>query len=236
MRKILITNDDGISSEGIVRLAKTAVKFGEVYVVAPNHQCSAMSHHITLHEPFDCYPAEFPVQGVKAYSITGTPADCIRFGALNICKKPDIVISGVNFGFNCGSDLQYSGTVSAALEGACVGIHSIAVSEGIDGNNEVIDKYLEEILAELIEKPLGYNQIWNVNFPDCPLSEFKGVQWDRTVARSAFFTDGYLEEELPNGGHRVTVDGAWAPDAPEGTDVYSCTHGYISIGVVNNIS
>lgn len=236
MRKILITNDDGITSEGIVRLAKAAVKFGEVWVVAPNHQCSAMSHHITLHETIDCFPAEFPIEGVHAFSTTGTPADCIRFGALNICKNPDIVISGVNFGYNCGSDLQYSGTAAAALEGACVGIHSIAVSEGIEGKNEVIDKYLDEILAEVIEKPLEFNQIWNVNFPDCDLKDFKGILRDRKVATSAFFTDSYSEQDLPGGGKRLTVDGAWEPDAPEDTDVWACINNYISIGVVNNIA
>ena len=95
MQKILITNDDGIQSDGIIRLARAAKKYGKVWVVAPDGQRSAMSHRITLRETIEFFPVDFPVEGVHAYASTGTPADCVRFGILNIVKeKPDYVFSG----------------------------------------------------------------------------------------------------------------------------------------------
>ena len=236
MRKILITNDDGITADGIVRLARAAARLGEVWVVAPDHQCSAMSHRITLTSPIDVHRVDFPVEGVHAYSATGTPADCVRFGILNIVKdRPDAVLSGINFGYNCGSDIQYSGTAAAALEGASAGVHSIALSEGANGVHEVTDAYLEQILDELIDRPLGHNRIWNVNFPECPIADFRGILRDRRVAKDAFYIDRYAEEPLPDGGIRLRVDGEYHEVAEEGTDFRASVDNYISIGVVKNV-
>ena len=115
-KKILITNDDGIKSSGIIRLAKAAQKYGEVWVVAPDSQRSAASHSLTLHGTFDVYEADFPVEGVRAYAISGTPADCIRVGVLNIMpEKPDVIFTGINFGYNAGSDVQYSELLARLL-------------------------------------------------------------------------------------------------------------------------
>ena len=165
MQKILITNDDGIQSDGIIRLARAAKKYGKVWVVAPDGQRSAMSHRITLRETIEFFPVDFPVEGVHAYASTGTPADCVRFGILNIVKeKPDYVFSGINYGYNSGTDIQYSATVGSALEAACAGVHAIAFSEGASECHEVTDAYLEQMLKELMEQPLAHNQIWNVNF------------------------------------------------------------------------
>ena len=101
MRTILITNDDGIEAGGIVRLAEAAAEFGEVWVVAPARQMSAASHSITLHSPLDIYPHSFPVPGVRAFSCSGTPGDCVRTGSLSILpRRPDVVLSGINYGFN----------------------------------------------------------------------------------------------------------------------------------------
>lgn len=236
MRKILITNDDGITSDGIVRLAKAATKFGEVYVVAPDSQRSAMSHNITLREHIDVKEYNFPVDGVKAYSSTGTPADCVRFGILNIVKeKPDVVLSGINFGFNSGTDIQYSATVGAALEAATVGVHAIAFSEGFDDVHEVTNEYLEQMIEKLIDKKLSYNQIWNVNFPSCSLDSFKGILENRTVALNSFYNDRYLEELLPDGTRRLRVDGQYQENAAPGTDFRAIVDGYISIGIISNL-
>ena len=152
MQKILITNDDGIQSDGIIRLARAAKKYGKVWVVAPDGQRSAMSHRITLRETIEFFPVDFPVEGVHAYASTGTPADCVRFGILNIVKeKPDYVFSGINYGYNSGTDIQYSATVGSALEAACAGVHAIAFSEGASECHEVTDAYLEQMLKELME-------------------------------------------------------------------------------------
>ena len=236
MRTILITNDDGIWADGLVRLAEAASQLAKVYVIAPEGQCSAMSHKITLREPIDVCPVDFPIQGVEAYASSGTPADCVRFGMLNILKsKPDAVLSGINFGFNCGSDIQYSATVGAAMEAACSGIPAIAFSEGIDGTHEVTDAYLGKILSDLLERKLLFNQIWNVNFPQCNLEQFQGILEGRSVAHNAIYKDSYLQEALPGGGFRLTVSGELHEEAAEGTDFRAIVDGYISIGIVNNL-
>ena len=236
MRKILITNDDGIMSDGLIRLAGTAVKYGEVWVVAPEKQCSAMSHCITLREPIEYYPVDFPVDGVHAFAITGTPADCVRVGIPNIMKcRPDVVFAGINYGHNIGSDIQYSATCGAAFEATWVGIQAIAFSEGMCDMHEVTDVYLDKIMGELLKEPLSYNLIWNVNFPSCPISEYKGILRDRTVAHNSFFHDSYPElERLDNGRVRVLVHGDRVTDAKEGTDFEAISQNYISIGTVSN--
>ena len=236
MQKILITNDDGIQSDGIIRLARVAKKYGEVWVVAPDGQRSAMSHRITLRETIEFFPVDFPVEGVHAYASTGTPADCVRFGILNIVKeKPDYVFSGINYGYNSGTDIQYSATVGSALEAACAGVHAIAFSEGASECHEVTDAYLEQMLKELMEQPLEYNQIWNVNFPQCELEKLRGILYDRKIADCGFFIDEYLEEGLENGRIRLTVHGNYNENDPEGTDFRALVDGYISVGKVNNL-
>lgn len=236
MRKILITNDDGIQSDGIKRLAAAAKKFGDVWVVAPDGQRSAMSHCINLREPIDAYPYDFPVEGVKAVATTGTPADCVRLGVCNIVPgRPDVVFSGINFGYNSGHDMQYSATVGAALEAASEGIHAIAFSEGFSDCHEVTDEYLEKVMADLLERDLKKNQIWNVNFPCCKLEECKGILENRTVSEKGFYDDHFKEEPLPDGGIRYTVDGIYGEDAEEGTDFRAIVDKYVSIGLVNNL-
>lgn len=236
MKNILVTNDDGITAHGIIRLAKAASRFGKVTVVAPEDQRSAMSHRITLREPILVRKVDFPVEGVTAYATNGTPGDCVRFGLLNFMKEgADAVISGINCGYNCGTDIQYSATAGAALEAASTGVHAIAVSEGFEDCHDVTDTYLEQILEDLLERPLGYNQIWNVNFPPCKLEEFQGILEDRTVAKNSFFIDRYKEEVLKDGTISLTVDGTYHQNAAPGTDFRAVVDNYISIGVVNNL-
>lgn len=239
-RNILITNDDGITSDGIVRLAQAATKFGEVWVVAPKHQCSAMSHRITLHEPMDLEKVDFPVEGVHAYATSGTPADCVRFGLLNVVEgKADVVFSGINYGYNCGSDVQYSATIGAALEAATAGTAAVAFSEGASECHEVTDQYLENMIAEALEEieteSLQYNEIININFPSCPISEYKGILRNRVMATNAFYIDRYKME--PNGKDKwiLTVDATYHEDAAEGTDFRAVVDGYISVGRVQNL-
>lgn len=236
MKKILITNDDGINASGIIRLAKAAQKYGEVWVVAPDFQRSGASHSINLHDSIDVHEAEFPVHGVKAYAITGTPADCVRLGVLSIMpEKPDIVLSGINFGYNAGSDVQYSGTIGAAMEAVFQKIPAIAFSEGTNEGYIITDMYLESILGELIDTPYTPDMIMNVNFPTCKPEELKGILRDRTVSRGCIFRDRYICEELPDGGRRYMVDGIYNEDVEEGSDLRALFDRYISVGQVKNI-
>ena len=237
MRKILITNDDGINANGIIRLAQAATEFGEVWVVAPDSQRSAMSHSITLRHSVDAWKIDFPVPGVHAYACSGTPGDCVRIGSLNIVPgKPDHVFSGINYGFNAASDIQYSATAGAAFEAAFQGIHTIAFSEDACEIHEVTDRYLKEIIAELLDKPLGVNQIWNVNFPGCKLAECNGILRNRKVSTDAFYVDQYIETTVSEEKVSYMVEGIRNYTALEGTDLKAIFDNYISIGIATNIS
>ena len=168
IRQILITNDDGIDAEGIYRLAVIAKQFGEVTVVAPDSQRSAASHHCLFSKVLTLKEYDMGIPGIKAYSLDGTPADCVRAGILGLKDiKFDIVLSGINNGYNIASDIQYSGTVGAALEAAFQGVNAIAVSQGSLENSDVIEHYLPPLLEEYMEKPLPNNQVWNITFPIC---------------------------------------------------------------------
>ena len=237
MRKILVTNDDGIDSEGIRRLAEVASKFGEVWIVAPCKQYSAMSHSATFWAPIDVWPVEFPVEGVHAYATTGTPSDCVCV-ALNAVLpfKPDVVFCGINAGYNIASSIQYSGTCGAAFEAANQGCHTIACSENHEGTHEVADRYIEEIASVLIDKPLGVNEIWNINFPGCTLEECNGVKYDCTVSQEQFFSGGY--KEVKRDGDKVTYIIDYVPrwEAEEGSDLRAVIDNYVAVGKVKNFS
>ena len=235
--RILSTNDGDIMSDGIARLARAAKEFGEVWVVAPETQRSAASHSISLHQAIDIYPCdEFPIDGVHAFSCSGTPGDCVRVGSLSVMPElPDVVLSGINFGYNVASDIQYSATAGAAFEAAFQGYHAIALSEGCKGHS-VTDKYIKEILGQLLKEPLQPGFIHNVNFPDCDLGECQGVLYNRTVSRGMFYKDHYnIVEKLYDGGLRYMVEGVYSPEAEEGTDFHAILNNYVSVGVVNNV-
>ncbi len=156
--KILIANDDGIRSEGIAKLARAAASFGTVWVAAPEHQCSGMSVRLTISEKSQMavYRYDFPVPVEAAWSVDGTPADCVKV-ALNALLpfRPDIVLSGINDGLNAGLDVAYSGTIGAATEAAMHGVPAIAFSMRDGKSFDVTDHYLCSVLGELLEKPLG---------------------------------------------------------------------------------
>lgn len=237
MKKILITNDDGIDSDGLIRLAKVAMEFGEVWVVAPHSQRSAMSHSITLRHSIEAWEVDFPVPGIRAYACDGTPADCVRIGVLNIVpEKPDHVFSGINYGYNVGSDLQYSATAGAAFEASFQKIHTIAFSEDADEMHEVTDEYIKDIMGDLLDKPLEINQIWNVNFPSCRLKDCKGILKGRTVSTDEFYKDRYLEKKVSSGKISYMVEGIRNYEASQGTDLRAILDNYVSVGIATNIS
>lgn len=185
-RLILITNDDGIDAGGIRQLAETAKAFGEVWVVAPESQRSGKSHSVTYLEPL--YVRERPgyMDGVKAYECSGVPVDCVRVGIHLLGRKPDVVLSGINSGYNISGDIQYSGTAGAALEAAFWGIHAIALSQANLDHHPVTDRYLRELIGEYIDKPLPQNTVWNINFPGCAPEDCKGVKHGCAFLRMIF--------------------------------------------------
>ena len=238
--RILVVNDDGIQAEGIKHLARMACKLGEVWVVAPESQCSAMSQRITIRSEMVVRKVDFEVEGVKAYSLSGTPADCVKVALLNLMpQKPDIVFSGINFGYNAGYDILYSGTVGAAYEALANKVPAIAFSMESTDNYEVVDKYIYPITQELLYKnasmdKVPLNQLWNVNFPGCSLEKCKGILWDRVPANCQYYADCYEETAIDEKAVRLMGGGIQVKDAPQGSDIKALIDNYISIGIVKN--
>ena len=238
-RQILITNDDGISAAGIRKLAEIAGRFGDITIVAPDTQRSAASHHCIFNRPLILKDCDFGLEGVKAYTLDGTPADCVRVGIFAAMEsKPDIVLSGINHGYNISSDIQYSGTVGAALEAAFLGVPSIAVSYG-DYEfrlTDIVDRYLPELLEEYMEKPLPASQTWNINFPFCTADECRGILRGAEMNRGYFYDDQYIKERIDDHTWSVTdiVRRIW--QGPEGSDLYAMVNRYIAVGKVTNLS
>ncbi len=165
--RILITNDDGIGSEGLRALVDWAQKLGEVSVSAPATEQSGKSTGIELRKAFHVEKVEYP-GAVEAYAVDSTPADCVRFAVLGLGKKYDLVLSGVNKGKNIGFDINYSGTVGAVIEAAMQGIKGIAVSTSANGLPSAIANF-DRVYDYFVERDLlSYCDIYNVNFPKDP--------------------------------------------------------------------
>lgn len=232
---ILIVNDDGIESYGIAKLAAMAANFGDVWVVAPEGQCSGMSQRLTIFSELNVQEREFPATVRAAYSVSGTPADCVKVALKSLLPVwPDYVFSGINAGFNAGYDIAYSGTVGAAMEAVLHDIPAIAFSTQHDGSYEITDKYLMPIAEELMQKS-NAGEIWNVNFPDGQACDFKGIIRGAEAAQSFFFENDY--QKLERDGKIVFTPFAkllGPNDAPKGTDVWAVLNGYIAIGRIKN--
>lgn len=227
----MITNDDGINAGGIARLARATQKYGEVWVVAPDVQKSGASQGINLHTPILVKDADFSVSGIKAFAVSGSPADCARIGILSILpEKPDLVLSGINFGYNAGYDVHYSGTVGAAMEAVFQGVPAIAVSEGTNDGYIITDMYLEKVLDELIDKKVADDEILNVNFPTCRPDELKGILYGRTVSRSCIYKDHYNCTQISEGVRSFMIEGEYQEFAEEGSDLHALFNKYISVG------
>ena len=232
---LLITNDDGINAQGIAVLARAAAAFGKVTLVAPARQCSAMSHRITLGRPLRLETVDFPVENVSAYSLDGTPADCVK-AALDaiLPEKPDVVLSGINHGYNVGYDVVYSGTVGAAMEALMNGIPAIALSRNDVGTFETTQAFIGQILERLLQEAPSSREIWNVNFPG---ERAKGILWDRSVATCGGYYSGSLRAGF-QGGKTVLqyppmldVDNS-IPRGAGDSDLNAVIRGYISVGKV----
>lgn len=232
--EILITNDDGIHAQGIAVLAQAAKAFGHVTVVAPAFQCSAMSHRITIGGKMKLKKCSFPVEGVEAYSLEGTPADCVKAALDAILPvRPDVVLSGINHGYNVGFDIVYSGTVGAAMEALMNGIPAIALSRDDVGSFDTAREHLPRILEKLLAAPPSRREIWNVNFPGKPAKE---ILWDRTVASDGYYngtlyTADTEEETTLQYPPMLDVDNS-IPRGDPGSDLYTVISGKISVGRV----
>jgi len=223
MARILVTNDDGIYSEGIRKLAKAIAHLGEIIVVAPDREQSAASHALTLNRPLRLLQIE-----TNEWIVDGTPSDCVNLAVLNLLKdhRPDLIVSGINFGPNLGDDVTYSGTISAAFEGALLHIPSIAFS-ALVGKHFSFDR-CAAFAAALVEVALVEHRdpqiILNVNFP----VEFNGVKITKLGKR--IYSEGVIERLDPRGRKYYWIGGEppiWHEG--EGTDFEAIQNGMVSI-------
>lgn len=237
--KILVVNDDSIHAPGIALLAQKASELGEVTVVAPASQCSAMSQKLSIHAALHVEKADFPAAVKAAYQVSGTPVDCVKVALQYILKeKPDYVFSGINDGYNVGYDIAYSGTMGAALEAVMNGIPAIAFSNTMNGSLALAEAHLVPIMRELIAKGQATGEVWNVNFPAVDPDALKGILWDRPVAPLQFYSENYVETKLADGSVHLKGQGAPLSDSsrvPAGTDIAAVMDGYISIGKIKSM-
>ena len=153
-----------------------------------------MSVRLTISETSEMavYRYDFPAPVEAAWSVDGTPADCVKVALRALLPfTPDVVLSGINDGMNAGLDVAYSGTVGAATEAALHGIPAIAVSMRNDKSFEVTDHYLPAVLEELLDQPSARGELWNVNFPTCPLSDCRGILRDRFPEKRSYYENYY---------------------------------------------
>jgi 5'-nucleotidase len=239
--RILISNDDGVFAPGLGTLARALAATGEheVYVVAPDRQRSATGHSVTLHKPLRVEAVDLAVNhgsGIKAaWSTTGTPSDCVKLAVKQLLPQPpDVIISGINSGPNLGSDVLYSGTVAAAMEGAFSGFPSIAVSA--QKNNQLAfnlaAEFIIDFLRVLPKAPMPNRGLFNVNVPACPIEQLKGVRVTELGKRQ--YKDIFERRHDPNGRDYYWLSGCAIEEGEsELSDVWALANGYITISPVS---
>jgi 5'-nucleotidase len=223
---ILVTNDDGVHSEGLTALRDRLSKEHEVYVVAPERERTCVGHAITLHKPLRIKELES-----KVFSTNGTPVDAIFLGIKVLLPgKPDFVISGINKGPNMGQDVNYSGTVAAAKEGAFLGIPSIAFSVAArsDFLFEDATMVVEEVIRRLAGQAAHAPAFLNVNIPNIRYLEIQGFLVTRLGKR--IYNDTVVERVDPRGANYYWIGGNGESYEPvEGTDFDAVNRGFVSV-------
>ena len=230
MSIILVTNDDGVHSPGLLSLFNAMRDLGEAYVVAPDRERSAVSHALTLHRPLKVEELR-----ERVFSINGTPTDCVAVGVNKILpKKPTFVVSGINKGGNLGDDLTYSGTVSAAMESTIMGIPAFAVSlvtqkqNSLSCNFDAAAGIASGIGRYILKNSLPYDTLLNVNVPDVLPENIKGMKLTRQGKR--IYDDSIQETFDPHGEKHYWIGGGkpyW--ERGEDTDIQAVQDHCISI-------
>lgn len=228
---ILVTNDDGIFSKGIRSLFEAVQGFGDVVVIAPDSPQSGMGHAITIHDPLRLNPSVL-FENVQALSCSGTPVDCVKLGIYEVMKrKPDLLVSGINHGANTATNVLYSGTMSAAVEGAMEGIPSIGFSlDSFDADadfshaQEVVKQVVEKVLTEQMPKGVCLN----VNIPNPEKGAVQGLKICRQA--HAYWADRFDSRVDQFGKPYYWLSGDFMDvDMTHDTDLYWIAKGYASI-------
>ena len=228
---ILVTNDDGIAAKGIAAFVQVAQAHGEVIVVAPDKPQSGMGHAITIHDPLRLSESLLH-QPSQAYACSGTPVDCVKLGIYEVLhRKPDLILSGVNHGENSSTNVLYSGTMSAAIEGAMEGIPSIGFSLcnfAPNADFSAAQHYIDQILTQFFKEGLPSNVCLNVNIPDLKLAQIKGIKIVKQA--HAYWTDRFEKRLDQYGRTYYWLTGEFADlDQRPDTDLHALKDGYVSV-------
>lgn len=225
---ILITNDDGVHSEGLSALAKSLSTVGTVWIVAPQNNQSSVGHSLTLHRPLRVYEL-----GERNLAVDGTPTDCVCLAVNGLMdKKPDLLVSGINMGGNMGDDITYSGTVSAAWEGTLMGIPSFSISMLPDEHDiyhfQPAADFACRLAQAIIKYGLPLNTLLNVNVPNTnglPITQYKITRQGKRI-----FGDPIVEKIDPRGKKYYWIGGEYLGfENIENSDLLAIHQNYISI-------
>lgn len=228
MKRILLVNDDGIDAKGLSALCEVAKEFGDVTVVAPMDQQSAASHAITINRPISFTRKTFD-SDVKGYAVDGTPVDCMKM-ALNLIvdEKPDLVLSGINWGENLGASVFYSGTLAAAIEGVIHGIPSFAFSLVFGGPEDYT--FSQEVVRQILEKAvindLPEGIVFNVNIPNIAQTDCEGTRI--TTQASSYWQEEYTQIEAGKDTYKLAGK-LITDDTNHRNDLYAIETNYVSI-------
>jgi 5'-nucleotidase len=222
--KILVTNDDGIYSPGLSCLAKCAAEYGEVIVMAPDVEQSSMGQAITSAKPITYKKSPIYFEGIEAYRVSGTPADCVALGT-HLFEDIDLVLSGINIGANLGNSAWHSGTLSAARQAVLFGIRGVALSVSVDQNEpdfEALEPFVKTALKEVMHE---YEmELLNINFPRQPEGD---IVW---TSQSVRHYDGkVIQQEDPMGREHYWFTVFPIEEVEEGTDRWAVKQGKTSI-------
>lgn len=230
---ILVTNDDGITSKGIKHLVEWMATLGDVVVVAPRDPQSGMGHAITVNDTIRLEPSDVYKDPVEAYYCTGTPADCVKLAKYHLFqgKKPDLVVSGINHGSNSSISVLYSGTMSAAIEGAVEGIPSIGFSLcdwDLDADFSHCEVPVKEIASKVLEEGLADGVALNVNIPSKSAGPLKGLRICRQ-ARAKWY-EKFDERKDPYGRRYFWMTGEFVNhDGQDDVDEWALANNYVSV-------
>lgn len=231
--RIMVTNDDGIDSEGLQALRRIALELSDdVWVVAPQQNHSGSGHSLSLHEPLRMTEIDD-----RTFAVRGTPTDAVIMGVRHVLtgKRPDLILSGVNRGQNIAEDVTYSGTIAAAFEGTLIGIRSIALSQAFGGpagrhlHWETAEQYAPAVVRKTLDEEWPEGVLMNVNFPPIPPQEVKGVQVARQGRREANLLQ--IEQRSDTWGtpyYWFDFKRSHA-NPPQGTDIWAIYNGYVSV-------
>lgn len=232
--RILVTNDDGIQAPGLLALARALATLGEVIVIAPERQQSATGHGITLHKPLRMEPVEIDADVAEAWATNGTPADCTILAAADDRPAPDLVVAGINAGANLGEEVLYSGTASAAMEGALQGIRSFAISV-VEFRNCIFEPaadFARRLARRMIDHEMPADTFLNVNVPNICAEELGAAVLTRLGRRR--YSNVLERREDPRGRSYYWFSGEPLEcDSDDGTDICAVAAGNISVSPVH---